>query len=244
MRTHSPNCPKRTQLAYLGRTGLTLVELLVVMAILGILTGLLLPVVGRAKDRAIRLIDINNLKQFLLATHLYTGDNNDVLPWSNWGLAPNRPGWLYTTGASDAGTNRFKVETGLFWPTLQNPKLYWCPQDKPTHPMFKYRDQQISSYVMNGAVNGYQRERYPSLRLGKFNPEDVLLWEADEQDPGFFNDGASKPEEGITMRHEAGALCATFGGVVQYIKFEEWFRELVSTNKSRLWCYPDSANGR
>jgi prepilin-type N-terminal cleavage/methylation domain-containing protein len=244
MRRHCPYCPKRAQLACIGRTGLTLVELLVVIAIIGILAALLLPVVGRAKERAIRITDINNLKQVALATHLYATDNADVPPWSNWGTPADRPGWLYTASAWDTGTNRFKVETGLLWPMLQNPKLYWCPQDKPTHPMFKYRAQQISSYVMNGAVNGYHRERYPPLRLGEFNPEDVLFWETDEEDPGFFNDGSSRPEEGVTMRHEAGALCATFGGGVHYIRFEEWYRDIISTNKNRLWCYPKSPNGR
>ena len=64
------------------------------------------------------------------------------------------------------------------------------------------------------------------------------------QEPGFFNDGASKPEEGVSMRHEAGALCATFGGAVRYVKFVAWYQEIASTNKNELWCYPDSANGR
>jgi len=244
MRTHCPCCPKRTQLACIGRTGLTLVELLVVMAILGLLAALLLPVVGRAKDRAIRTVDMNNLRQLIAATHLYATDQADLLPWSNWGTPPDRAGWLYTTRASDTGTNRFRAETGVFWPTLQNPKLYWCPQDKPTHPMFKYRDQQSSSYVMNGAVNGYHRDLYPPLHLGAFPTEAVIIWETDEQDPGFFNDGSSRPEEGVTMRHEAGALCATFGGAVQYVKFVDWYRDIICTNRSRLWCYPDSANGR
>ena len=72
----------------------------------------------------------------------------------------------------------------------------------------------------------------------------MIFWETDEQDPGFFNDGASRPEEGVTTRHEAGALCATFGGTVEYVKFMDWYRDIISTNKTRLWCYPDSANGR
>ena len=234
---HSGSEPRRA-------TGFTLVELLVVMGVIGVLAALLLPVVNHAKDHARRVTDINNLKQVTTATHLYTSDNRDILPWCNWGIPLDRPGWLYTTHPSDAGANRFRVETGLFWPTLQNARLYRCPQDAPAHPMFQYRAQQSSSYVMNGAVCGYNRERYPSLRLEEFEPDAVILWETDEQEPAFFNDGASRPEEGVSLRHDAGALCATFGGAVSYSRFVNWYRDVACTDRSRLWCYPDSPDGR
>src|SRR3989442_14142014 len=62
----------------------TLIELLVVIAIIAILASLLLPVLAKAKDRAVRTIDIGNHRQLLLATHLYTNDNNDFLPFTGW----------------------------------------------------------------------------------------------------------------------------------------------------------------
>jgi len=169
-----------------------------------------------------------------------------VLPWMNWlsDDAPDRPGWLYTLDAAASGPDRFKVNTGLLWPAIKTPKIYLCPQDHPSHPMFKYRRQQISSYVMNGAVGGYWRVRYPSLRLGGFDPQGVIFWETDEQEPGFFNDGASRPEEGVSTRHNIGALCATFGSAVYHAKFRGWYRDIADTNKSRLWCYPESPDGR
>jgi prepilin-type N-terminal cleavage/methylation domain-containing protein len=63
----------------------TLVELLVVIAIIGILAALLLPVLSRTKSSAGKATDLNNLKQIMVAVHLYAADNGDVLPPSKLG---------------------------------------------------------------------------------------------------------------------------------------------------------------
>jgi prepilin-type N-terminal cleavage/methylation domain-containing protein len=60
--------------------GFTLIELLVVIAIIAILAGLLLPALARAKEKAKRVTDMNNLHQMELSIFMYVGESADKLP--------------------------------------------------------------------------------------------------------------------------------------------------------------------
>jgi prepilin-type N-terminal cleavage/methylation domain-containing protein/prepilin-type processing-associated H-X9-DG protein len=61
------------------RSGFTLIELLVVIAIIAILAGLLLPVLGRARDKGKSAKCQNNLRQLALAMIMYE-DDHQVYP--------------------------------------------------------------------------------------------------------------------------------------------------------------------
>jgi prepilin-type N-terminal cleavage/methylation domain-containing protein len=224
--------------------GFTLVELLVVIAIIAILASLLLPVLTKAKDQSTRIVDVNNLKQMALSLNMYANDNQDSLPWSNWaGGDRDRKGWLYTFNASASGPLRFESRTGALWPMLLNSNVYFCPRDKIS-PNFKRRDQQCSTYVMNGAVNGYDLAVYPAVKLNRMPPLGVALWETDENNLNNYNDGASYPSEGLTTRHARGGVYAEFSGAVAFMKRDNWDRYANEANANQLWCYPDSYDGR
>ncbi len=63
--------------------GFALMELLITIAILGILAGIIMPVISAAKNKSQQIVCANNLRQMYLALEQYANDNNGLLPRSN-----------------------------------------------------------------------------------------------------------------------------------------------------------------
>lgn len=63
-----------------SRSGLTLLELVVVLGIIAILLGLLLPAVSKVRMAAIKMQSANQMKQIVLACHMYATEREGRLP--------------------------------------------------------------------------------------------------------------------------------------------------------------------
>src|SRR5690606_20277001 len=96
--------------------GFTLVELLAVIAIIGVLAGILIPVVSHVRDSARASKCLSNMKQSGVAILLYAAENKGRLPVTSSGV--ESPGWVFYQSK--------------IWPYMLDwtSEVYTCPLDE------------------------------------------------------------------------------------------------------------------
>ncbi len=131
LRIRIPNQRRRRR-----RRGFTIVELLVVLAVIGLLSALLLPALARSKSTSRLATCLNNIKQLQLAWLSYAHDNDDRLPTNRverreFDLVAPSGSWVVGNAKLDPDDTGLRV--GQLWPHAGgNAGIYRCPSDNST----------------------------------------------------------------------------------------------------------------
>ena len=176
----------------------TILELLIVVAIIAILAALLMSAIQTVREKAQRIACANNLRQLYLAFMIYYND---------YGQLPHFYYWLFRTSAG--------ISSGDIWPYIQNEAVYLCPRDNLIR-LPGYGSEEHFSYAVNFSVGILK-----TLAKVKSPASALYIIEEGFDSPGndgyAFCFGFDKP----ALRHAGGGNHVFCDGHIEWILRED-----------------------
>jgi len=206
-----------------GKSGFTLVELLVVIGIIALLIGMLLPALNVARRQAQSIRCLSNMRQLGTAFAIYVIDNNGWMPSSDT-CGPIMPNQFYNAGGTplwpagvsatqtwvgwvDGGPTESALENGTLWKYLRNAGVYKCPTD---FNEYRNRSYSLNYLICTGAYDtGYQGNanvnQWKVYKVNQVRNSSNAIAFVEEADPRLRTNPEAEWNEGAWEQNPSGA---------------------------------------
>ena len=213
-----------------SRAAFTLIEILVVVAIIALLVAILLPAFSRAREQAKMIICEAQLGQLMRAGLVYTFDSKGRLPgtgvtdyvFSAAYNAGTRKDWLSWLGTWEVSKTLNQVGSwpawkntprgGRLWKYYRSENLLKCPSALKYNGKFSYSTPENVSMAMRGE-NG--RNGLPPRMERVAHPSQAIFFLDEDEENGLstysVDDGFGEPDM-FADRHMGKAAVAFFDG--------------------------------
>ncbi len=224
----------------MNRRGFTLIEVLVVAAIIALLISILLPALSRARQQSRATVCLSNLRQLGMAVNMYAQSNKGILVdygMSHGGSEDIRRAW-YTTLKKDYG----------------NRLILRCPADESPYWDDPYPGTEIkrrTGYGVNEYLTGREEEYKDYRCLGQIKrPTTTIIFVelnqrseyavSDHVHPGSWAMEPEEPGKQMEPRLHAGRANYVFvDSHAQPYRFEQTFevRNMWKDNAAKKWIF-------
>lgn len=175
----------------------TLIELLIVIAIIAILSAMLLPALQGARRTARMAQCTSNCKQFAQSNHLYATTFNGFVTPIAWGDNVNIwPAilWNQIGGAAEMPYSDYSNNKSKWLSSVKSSKIFECPADEGAKavgdldwPKLSYGINRSAVYFVKGTSNATAIPNGPNLKLTKFKIPSQMIYVGDSS----WNKGAT-----------------------------------------------------